>query len=161
MKKQSIIVALFLVILATSALAVCDYYVGDTATLPQVTSAKTIQTDPSTGHMMYLWGTYKVGNATGLLTQLTATTYPTPAVSYTFNTVEPVRYTAVVTYAQLDWNIVTHQWVTTASGVDVQFDRTYTVCAIPAPDTNFLTALLTSIKQAICSVFPQFGFCPA
>jgi len=134
-------------------------YKGQTKTMPQITATHTLDEDGSDGTLLYLYGTYQIEEDSQALTQIHTQTYPT--VEHTFNNLGTYTYTAVIMFAQLEFNYETGQWETIESGVDTSTEVSYEVLEIPEPDSGFLANLLSTLLGILCSLFPTMPGCCA
>ena len=132
---------------------------GQTVTLPQITATHQLDEDPSDGHLLLLYGTYQIESDSEALHQIHTQTYPTPAIDHTFNNVGTFTYTAVIMYAELQFNYDTGTWETINSGIDTSVTQVYEVSEIQMPDQSFLLNLLATLQDLLCQEFPSMPGC--
>jgi hypothetical protein len=132
---------------------------GQTVTMPQITAMHQLDEDPSDGHLLLLYGTYQIESDSEALHQIHTQTYPSPAVDHTFNNAGTFTYTAVIMYAELQFNYDTGNWETINSGVDTSVTQEYQVSEIQMPDQSFLSSLLATLQNLLCQQFPTMPSC--
>lgn len=131
MKKQAVgaLVWLFMLVISVQAASArCDYYVGDTIRVPIARSSLKLDNNISDKKLLYLYGTYTIGNYTNGPVKMETQTYP--YATYKFTTAGRVKYTAVIYYTNLIWKPNLH-WVMNKSGINKIVSKAYTICDRP------------------------------
>ena len=138
---------------------ITQVFQGNNVTMPQVNAMHTLDEDGGDGYLLYLYGTYQIENDNQALTQIHSSTYPNPAINHKFINIGQFNYTAVIMYAELQYNYTSSNWDTIGSGIDNSITQLYNVTAVPPPNPSFILTLLNTLKMILCSIFPSFPFC--
>lgn len=116
-----------------------------------LTSTKTLDTDKSDGHLLYLYGQYALVNSSGnklvenTPSQLSSEGY-NPQIYYEFNETGQYKFGASISYAELVYNESIQEWEQIDSGIDVR-DSVDINVVYPEPSPGVMSSVIATIDS--------------
>ena len=141
----------------------CEYNVGDTIQLPQISTPTVADYDTSDGHGYYMYCIYEARDGNGNVVYSDTT----PMTGGENDSCPKEQLSMDLTYGDNTWNVVisgismnyvADGWRPSSPEVLANLSETYNAC-YPAPSPDFVEALVSALMSFICDLFPFFSFC--